>query len=305
MRPLLSRADLTVGNLENALSRNGEPQQPNDDSFAAQASVLPALARLGVDGLSLANNHTGDYGTTALLETVEAVRGSGIAGFGAGPDLEAATRPAVLEANGLSFGFVGFNSIGETPQATPGTSGALSLRMPPRTGPLNRADLRHVLGTVRRLDRRVDVVVVLPHWGDQYTHLREPIQSYVARRLAAAGADLVAGGHPHWVQGLERAGDTVVAHSLGNFIFDMDFNAQAMEGVGLTATFWGSRMMGVELTPYRMDATFAPAPGRGRSGRRHPRRRLDAQLRTVPVTVTAGRPARPGPGVPPARAAPR
>ena len=85
-------------------------------------------------------------------------------------------------------------------------------------------------------------------------------RAYVARRLADAGADLVAGGHPHWVQGLERAGDAVVAHSLGNYLFDMDFMEQTMEGVVLTATFWGDRMMGVELTPYRMDAAFTPRP---------------------------------------------
>ncbi len=104
---------------------------------------------------------------------------------------------------GVRFGFVGFNAIGETPRATPERAGALSVRMPPRTGPLNRADLRHVLGLVRRLAARVDVVVVLPHWGTQYTHVAEPIQGRVGRRLIAAGAALVAGSHPHWVQGVE------------------------------------------------------------------------------------------------------
>ena len=76
--------------------------------------------------------------------------------------------------------------------------------MPPRTGPLQPADLAHVLAAVRRLDRRVDVVVVLPHWGTQYTHSPEPVQRHVGRRLVDAGADLVVGGHPHWVQSVER-----------------------------------------------------------------------------------------------------
>jgi poly-gamma-glutamate synthesis protein (capsule biosynthesis protein) len=84
------------------------------------------------------------------------------------------------------------------------------------------------------------------------------VQSLVARRLARAGADLVVGGHPHWVQGLERAGGAVVAHSLGNLVFDMDFMEQTMEGVTLTATFWGPRLVAVDLAPYRMDATFSP-----------------------------------------------
>jgi poly-gamma-glutamate synthesis protein (capsule biosynthesis protein) len=158
----------------------------------------------------------------------------------------------------LRVGLVGFNAIGETARAAPGTPGALSGRMPPRTGPLVEADLSHLLAVVRRLDRRADVVVVVPHWGGNYTHVADPAQTLVARRLAAAGADLVAGGHPHWVQGLERVGDAVVAHSLGNLVFDMDFMEQTMEGVALTARFAGDRLVAVELTPYRLDGSFRP-----------------------------------------------
>ena len=214
--------------------------------------------------MSLANNHTGDFGVPILLDVVDRFRSSRIEPFGAGADLAAATRPAVLEHEGVRFGFVGFNAIGETPMATPDAPGALSVRMPPRTGPLQRADLDHVEGVVRRLERRVDVVVVLPHWGTQYTHVAEPIQSQVGRALVRAGADLVAGGHPHWVQGLEPVGDAVIAHSLGNFVFDMDSSEETLEGVTLTATFRGDRLVDVELGPYRMDPMgFAPRPVTG------------------------------------------
>ena len=253
----LRAADLTVGNLESTLSDAGPPLQ-GSDSFHAPPAVLGALARAGVDALSLANNHTGDYGERALLETVAAFRGRRVRAFGAGRDLNAASRPVVLSRNGVRFGFLGFNAIGETPRAAARTPGVLSVRMPPRTGPLDQGDLAHVLRAVRELSRRVDVVVVVPHWGTQYTHAAEPVQSLVGRRLVGAGADLVVGGHPHWVQGLERYDGAVVAHSLGNFVFDMDFMEQTMEGVTLTARFRGDRLLGVELTPYRLDATFTP-----------------------------------------------
>jgi poly-gamma-glutamate capsule biosynthesis protein CapA/YwtB (metallophosphatase superfamily) len=269
LRPMarhLRASDLTVGNLESTLSDDGLPQQ-GADSFFAPPAVLGALADAGVDALSLANNHTGDYGPAALRETVAAFRGRRIESFGAGRDRRAAARPAVLVRNGIRFGFLGFNAIGETPRATTRTPGALSVRMPPRTGPLDHRDLARVVGAVRRLDERVDVVVVLPHWGTQYTHVSEPIQSFVGRRLVDAGADLVVGGHPHWVQGLERYRGAVIAHSLGNFVFDMDFTEQTMEGVTLTATFRGARLDGVELTPYRLDATFTPRPVSGPAAR--------------------------------------
>jgi poly-gamma-glutamate capsule biosynthesis protein CapA/YwtB (metallophosphatase superfamily) len=266
MRGLLRGADLTVGNLESTLSEAGRPRQ-GGDSFAADPRALPAMSRLGIDALSLANNHTGDYGPRALMKTVAAFRGSGVRSFGAGVDRPAAARPVVLERHGVRFGFLGFNTIGETPRAGPRHPGALSVRMPPRTGPLDHADLARVLRAIRRLARRVDVVVVMPHWGTQYTHRVDPIQRQVGRRLVDAGADLVVGGHPHWVQGMDRYHGAVIAYSLGNFVFDMDFGEQTMEGVALTATFRGDRLRGVHLTPYRLDSRFAPHVAHGAAAR--------------------------------------
>ena len=259
----LRSADITVGNLESTLSLNGQPTQ-GGDSFGGTPALLRPLRRAGFDALSLANNHTGDYGSTALVETVRAFDGSGIEGFGAGAHLGEASDPVILEREGVRFAFVGFNAIGETPRATPRAPGALSVRMPPRTGPLVLADLDRVASAVRRAALSADVVVVLPHWGRQYTHTPEPIQSIVAQRLVAAGADLVVGGHPHWVQRAERINGVPVLHSLGNFVFDMDFMTQTMEGVFLETVWRGDELVRTRLVPYRMDpVSFAPREVRG------------------------------------------
>lgn len=265
LRPLQRRlrtADLTVGNLESTLSSAGARQQ-GGDSFAAPPGVLAALADAGFDALSLANNHTGDFGEQALLRTLDLLADGPVRAFGAGRNRAEAGTAYVTERNGVRFGFLGFNAIGETPRATARRPGALSVRMPPRTGPLVERDLAHVEQLVRTLDGEVDVVVVLPHWGTQYTHRAEPVQTQVAHRLVDAGADLVVGGHPHWVQGLEWYDDTLVAHSLGNFVFDMDFMAQTRQGVALEAVFWGAELKGFDLVPYAMDDDFAPRPVRG------------------------------------------
>jgi poly-gamma-glutamate synthesis protein (capsule biosynthesis protein) len=268
VRRLLRGADLTVGNLESTLSTDGEPQQPGDDSFGGSPALVPVLEDAGFDALSLANNHTGDYGEKALRQTVRTLQQSRIRPFGAGDDLAEATAPAVLTApDGTTFAFLGFNAIGETPRATATSPGALSVRMPPRTGPLVPADLGRVTRAIRGAREQGHVVVVMPHWGTQYTHLPEPVQRSVSRRLVAAGADLVVGGHPHWVQGVDAVDGVPVLHSLGNFVFDMDripdpgggFMTETMEGVVLEATFWGRELKAVRLLPYRMDAdTFAP-----------------------------------------------
>ncbi len=129
--------------------------------------------------------------------------------------------------------------------------------MPPRTGPLDRDELDRVLDDVRRLAARVDVVVVMPHWGTQYTERPEPIQTYVARQLVRAGADLVVGGHPHWVQGASMIGDGLLVNSLGNFTFDM-VKPEKNEGLVLEATYWDDELKGVTFVPYRIGPDHAP-----------------------------------------------
>ena len=114
-----------------------------------------------------------------------------------------------------------------------------------------------MLADVRRLADRVDVVVVMPHWGTQYTERPEPIQTYVARRLARAGADLVVGGHPHWVQGASLIGDALLVNSLGNFTFDM-VEPEKNEGLVLEATYWDDELKGVTFVPYRIGPDHAP-----------------------------------------------
>jgi poly-gamma-glutamate capsule biosynthesis protein CapA/YwtB (metallophosphatase superfamily) len=253
----LANADLTIGNLESTLSDDGVPQQPGDDSFAADPRVLGSLADAGFDALSLANNHTGDFGVRALRQTLQRFDGSGIARVGAGVDARDAWRPVVLEHAGVRFGFVAFNAIGETPRATATSPGAAEVRMQPRTGPLNPNDLRRVTRTVSRLDRRVDVVVVLPHWGTQYTNQPVADQRSVGSALIDAGADIVVGGHPHWVQGIEVHDGRLIVNSLGNFIFDMDFR-RTQQGVMLQLVCWDDTVMSARLTPYVIRPDFAP-----------------------------------------------
>jgi poly-gamma-glutamate synthesis protein (capsule biosynthesis protein) len=253
----LRAADLTVGNLECTLSRNGRPTQ-GGDSFGADASSLAGMRDAGFDVLVLANNHLGDYGDQALRETLGTVRSSGLAPVGAGETLAAALQPAVVERKGVRFGVLAFNAIGETPAASSTSAGALSVRMPPRTGPLSEEDLARVTDAIRGLRARADVVVVYPHWGTQYVHDPVPAQREVGQRLVEAGATAVIGSHPHWVQGLDLHQGRLIAHSLGNFVFDMTFSTEVQQGVALELVFWGDRPMAARLLPYRIGDRYVP-----------------------------------------------
>ena len=265
LKPLAKRlagAEITVGNFESTLSTAGSPTQ-GGDSFAASPRVIAGLRAAGFDLLSLANNHVGDYGDRALRQTLARFAKSEIDTVGAGRDLAQARRPVIMERDGVRVGFVAVDSIGESPAATRAKAGTNRLNMPPRTGPLDRAALRRITSDIRALDKQVDVVIVLTHWGTQYTHRPESSQRLAAQAFAEAGADLVIGGHPHWVQGWEMAGSAVVVHSLGNFVFDMDFQTKTREGIFLEIVLWGDTVRAVEPVPYVIDAAFAPRLIRG------------------------------------------
>ena len=255
--PRLASADLTVANLESSLSQQGSPIQ-GTDSFGADPVVLEGLERAGFDVLSLANNHVGDYGLVALEQTLRRIDRSSIERVGAGFTLKDAAQPTVVDIRGTQIGFVAFNSIGEAPAATTESAGTVQLRMPPRTGPFSRDDLNALTEQVRNLAKRVDIVLVIPHWGDQYVSRPNQLQRRVSERLADAGATAVLGGHSHWVQGMEMIDDTLVAYSLGNFVFDMDFSAPTMQGIALELTLWNDRIVAANPVPAVITPSFAP-----------------------------------------------
>jgi poly-gamma-glutamate synthesis protein (capsule biosynthesis protein) len=258
----LAAAEITVGNFESTLSVAGAPRQ-GGDSFAASPRVTSGLRAAGFDLMSLANNHVGDFGDRALRQTLSRFASAGIKTVGAGRNLAAARRPVIVERDGVRIGFLAIDSIGETPAATRTKPGTNRLNMPPRTGPLNRSQLQRISSDVRALNNQVDVAVVITHWGTQYTHRPESSQRRAARALADAGADLVIGGHPHWVQGFEMVGSAVVVHSLGNFVFDMDFQTKTREGIFLEIVLWGGAVKAVEPVPYLIDGAFTPRLIRG------------------------------------------
>ena len=162
--------------------------------------------------------------------------------------------------------------------------------MPPRTGPLDKKALKRITADIAALDKRVDTVVVLSHWGTQYTHRPEASQRTAAKAFADAGADLVIGGHPHWVQGLQRFGSTPVVYSLGNYVFDMDFQTKTNEGVILEVVLWGGRVKAVEPVPYVIDRNFVPALGQGWPCAGHPGRPVGQQPRSLVPARLGSRP---------------
>ncbi|HJR19828.1 MAG TPA: CapA family protein, partial [Actinomycetota bacterium] len=143
------------------------------------------------------------------------------------------------------------------PAATSTRPGPFAIPMAPYFR-LNTGALDRMTDAVRALAETVDVVIVYPHWGDEHTFFFNADQQTVGRAMIDAGADLVVGTHPHWVQGIQRYRDGVILHSLGNFVFDMHWFDEPRRGYAVEFTFWGARLMQMELLPTFIDDRYRP-----------------------------------------------
>lgn len=206
----LTRADLAVGNLECAVSTRGAPIAGKRYTFRGRPAALAAAGRFaGIDVLSLANNHSLDYGRVAFIDTIRHATRAGISVAGGGSSLAAARTPAVRETGGLRVAFLAYSDVRPLGfDAGPGIAGT-SPAFPEIIEP-----------DVRRARRSADVVVVYFHWGEERTFRPNERQRALARLALSSGATVVLGAHPHVLQPLERPRPRkLVAWSLGNFVF--------------------------------------------------------------------------------------
>ena len=203
-------ADIATVNLEGVVSTRGTPVPGKPFTFRGPPAALAAAATLaGLDVVSIANNHSVDFGRQAFADTVRTARALEIATAGGGRNLAAARRPAVLRRGGLRIAFLAYCDI-EPP-------GFYATADTPGTAPAVRAQ---IAADVRLAAGRADLVVVWFHWGIEREFTPNSRQAQLAEAALSAGADLVLGAHPHVLQPLERrGGHHLIAWSLGNFVF--------------------------------------------------------------------------------------
>lgn len=249
--PVLRAADLAFGNLECAVSTRGV-QQDKQYTFRGRPSSLRAVARSGgMDVLNLSNNHAGDYGPTALLDTLRYVRANGMVPVGAGANESQAYRPAVVERLGLKVAFVGFETIlpfeFRAVGARPGTAWAFPEK---------------IRASVRAAVRQADVVIATFHWGIERDLVESPQQRELARLAFASGATAVIGAHPHVLQPIRRPRPgRLVAYSLGNFVFSANSANTNRTGI-LTLGLGAGRVITDRFTPARITGSRPLLTGR-------------------------------------------
>lgn len=241
--PVLRAADFAIGNLECAVTTRGTPQQ-KEYVFRGRPGSIPAMRKTGgIDLVSLANNHAGDYGDVGLLDTLRTLRAAGIIPVGAGASESSAYRPQVVDVLGLRVAFVGFTTTFPLGFRAVGASPGVAWAFPGR-----------IRTVITRARREADVVVAMFHWGTERAKEESPLQRNLARLAVSAGATAVIGGHPHVLQPIRLSHGRLIAYSLGNFVFSASSADTASTGI-LEVRLARGRVARVHLRRARIRAT--------------------------------------------------
>jgi poly-gamma-glutamate synthesis protein (capsule biosynthesis protein) len=206
---ILKEADYRIGNLECPIAETGAPQDNKIYNFRASPRVTAVLQNR-FDAVSLANNHSGDYGRNAFLETIQHLDSAGIRHFGGGHNLAEAHKPLWISRKGLKIALLAYNEFKPRSfEAGPNWSG------------IAWSEDDQVIADIRAAKAAgADLVIPFMHWGWEREGKPSERQKTLARKMIDEGAALVVGGHPHVTQGAETYKGKPIIYSLGNFVFD-------------------------------------------------------------------------------------
>lgn len=210
MKELMRAADVMMANQEFAFSERGEPMEDKQYTYEIAPRYVSIFTELGIDIVSLANNHALDYGQEALVDSFDTLDGAGIPYVGAGRNFERAKKLVLFEVNGMKIGFLAASRV------IPVTEWNAGLERP---GMLTTYDPSALIAQIEAERELCDVLVVYVHWGVERNEFPEDYQKTMARQYIDAGADVVIGTHPHVMQGMEYYKGKLIAYSLGNYIF--------------------------------------------------------------------------------------
>ncbi len=253
----LSAADLTMVNLETAVTEGGTPAPDKAYVFRAPATALEALDAAGVDVATIANNHGMDYGVDGLTDTLANGEASPVALVGAGRDAEEAYTPHVAEVNGQSVALFGATDVLDDHLMTEWTAGEGKPGLATTKGEMRQ----RMLTAVSEAAAEYDNVVVFLHWGLEGSHCPLPHAPALAQDLVDAGASAVVGGHAHVLSPGGFLGDSYVHYGLGNFVF-YNFEGPTAETGVLTLTFDQGSVTRSDWAPARIQGGV-PVPYEG------------------------------------------
>ncbi len=210
--------DISFINLEGPVSDVGH-NVGSMYSFRMNPVVTTVLKDIGIDIVSFANNHVGDYSSIAFNDTMQRLTSADLLFTGAGENYADAREPKIIEKNNIKTCYLGFTDVGPNWMKATETAPGILLATDP-----NFADI------ITSAKTKCDVLVVSVHWGDEYKP-HTVRQEKLAHLAIDSGADIVVGHHPHVAQDIEIYNGKPILYSLGNLMFDQYFSTETMQGL--------------------------------------------------------------------------
>ena len=242
--PTFEKSDFGFVNLESPLTTGGDPQGWKDVVIKGNPDLAPAMAKSGINVVTMANNHAGDMGDSGLLDSIKYCEQNDIAVVGAGKDLKEAMAGKVLETgDGVKVAFLGFTDV--LPVGYPATSSS------PGVAP-GRADIGAVKNAIKAAKKKADFVIVGWHWNFEYKRAPTYLETSQGKAAIDAGADIVIAHHPHLLDGMEEYHGGLIVYSLGNLVFS-GFSGETAETILVRA----------KVSEDSIDAQLIPVVGGG------------------------------------------
>ncbi|MBU6430910.1 MAG: CapA family protein [Patescibacteria group bacterium] len=242
----LNSFDILFGNLEGPISDRGT-LAGSIYSFRMNPRSAKSLKEAGFGILSVANNHIGDWGRTAMKDTFQNLNNAGIIYSGGGNNKEEAYEVKKITAGDTKIAYLAFSEFGKGYlEAGENTAGIAIISDEKLKSGIEKAKAEN------------DIVIVSFHFGDEYKKEPNAYQKSVAHKAIDYGADLVVGHHPHVVEPIEVYKDKYIAYSLGNFVFDQHFSKETMEGVALKATVENKKITEVSSDKIVINKHYQP-----------------------------------------------
>ncbi len=239
----LKSADIVFGNLESVISDKGS-DLGRTYSFRADPKTMQGLLYSNFSIVSVANNHSFDWGDSAFLDSIERLKKNNILPVGGGVSREDSRQPVFIEKNGTKFAFLAYSEFAET---FTGKSFTASIKEEYLKEDIQKAK---TAGS--------HIVIVSFHWGEEYKTSSNDFQKHFGRKAIDFGADLVIGHHPHSVQEIENYKNGIIAYSLGNFVFDQNFSEETREGLVLKVLVRDKKVSQATSIPVRFNQNFQP-----------------------------------------------
>lgn len=209
-RNIIQNADFFMVNEEFPFSSRGVQAEDKQYTFRLEPERVSMFQEMGIDGVTLANNHALDFGVEALLDTCKTLDNAGILRTGAGENLEEARKPVEVELQEKTIAIIGATRV------IPDAGWAAGKNHP---GMLASYDAATLLAEITEQKQAGKFVIVYVHWGVERDERPQEYQRTLAQQYINSGADLVIGSHPHVLQGIEYYKGKPIVYSLGNFVF--------------------------------------------------------------------------------------